>query len=284
MARRIIRRRRPPGTRVVRRPARAAAPVEAQPQAVRPPEPTGTPVLMATTNLVRNLILPKLATMPDVQLAGLADNPGNAIKMLVQDHPEVVMLDMDFGGPFIGLDTARMMQKTRVRAAIVMLVPELIPEELRTESRRFGSSWSYIKTTTAGRVDVLQAALKSAMRGVQWVEPDISRALNTIWKIAEQARDTESARAASEPVAIKSPSSYKPKRAAQKLPSETPTDEAGEAAEAGEAEEYDVETAPGIKTLTTNESAVDGYDTTSSAIGHGGIGQNVGGVRKRRTG
>jgi DNA-binding NarL/FixJ family response regulator len=233
---------------------------------------------MATTNLVRNLILPKLATMPDIQLAGLADNPGNAIKMVVQDHPEVVILDMDFGGPFGGLDTARMMQKSRARAAILMLVPALEPEELRTEARRFGSSWSYIKTTTAGRVDVLESALKSATRGVQWVEPDVSRALAAIWKIAEQARDLESARAAADPISIKSPSSFKPSRAAQKSPSETP----GEGAD--EAEEYDVDVAPGIKTLTTSESAADGYDTQSSAIGHGGIGQNVGGVRKRRTG
>jgi len=59
MARRVIRRRRPSGSRVVRRVARPAAAAQAQ-AAPQPVEPTGTPVLMATTNTTRNQIVPKL--------------------------------------------------------------------------------------------------------------------------------------------------------------------------------------------------------------------------------
>ena len=272
MARRVIRRRRPSGGRTVRRvvrggsqavaavPTPAAAPVEAE----------GSPVLMATTNLVRNLILPKLATIDDIRLSGLADSPESALKMLVQDHPEVVVFDMDFGGDFVGLDTARMMQKTRSRAAIVMLVPELDVDALRSHSRRFGSSWSYVKKTTAARADVLETVLKSAIRGVQWVEPDLSRPLTAIWKIAEEARDTEAARAIAEPVAVTSPTKIK---AAKKAVEQVP--------EVEEVEEYDEdEIAPRIKTRSTSDAATDGLNVTSVSIGHGGIGSNVGKVRR----
>jgi DNA-binding response OmpR family regulator len=94
---------------------------------------------------MRNQIVPKLSVMDEVLLSGLADSPETAIKMSVREHPEVVILDMDFGGPMVGLDTAKLMQKTRTRAAIIMLVPELDPVELKLHARRFGSSWSYVK-------------------------------------------------------------------------------------------------------------------------------------------
>jgi len=83
--------------------------------------------------------------MDDILLAGLADSPETAIKMLVGEHPEVVIMDMDFVGKMAGLDTAKMMQKTRTRAAIIMLVSDLDPVEMKPYSRRFGSSWSYVK-------------------------------------------------------------------------------------------------------------------------------------------
>ena len=59
MARRVIRRRRPSGSRVVRRAARPAASAQAQP-VLQPVEPTGIPVLMATTNTMRDQIVPKI--------------------------------------------------------------------------------------------------------------------------------------------------------------------------------------------------------------------------------
>jgi DNA-binding NarL/FixJ family response regulator len=234
---------------------------------------------MATSNMVRNLVLPKLAMMDDIALAGLADNPGNALKMLVQEHPEIVILDMDFGGPFVGLDTARMMQKTRVRAAIAMLVPELDPEALRKQARKFGSSWSYVKKTTAGRVDILETVLKSAVRGVQWVEPDLSRSLAVLWKIAEQARELENRHIDIDPSTFASSKSLK----ARKF-SEPQTDAApGEDESDPEWDEDDV--ALGIKTMSTSGPDTGGVNITSVSVGHGDVGQNVGKVRRnRRTG
>ncbi len=276
MARRVIRRRRPSGSRVIRRAARPAA-AEAVQVAPLPVEPTGTPVLMATTNTMRNQIVPKLSVMDDVVLSGLADSPETAIKMLVQEHPEVVILDMDFGGSLIGLDTAKLMQKTRIRAAIVMLVSDLDPEEMKPHSRRFGSSWSYVKKTTAGKVDVLQMVLKSASRGVQWVEPSLTRELAAIWKIADEARDLETARSAAEPATITSPTKIKNARF------ETPAAGAPSAS-VGEPVEIDTdeldEIAPGIKTKSTGEAETDGLNIASVSIGHGGRGQNVGNVRR----
>ena len=280
MARRVIRRRRPSGSRVIRRGTRPAA-AESVKVAPQPVEPTGIPVLMATTNTMRNQIVPQLSVMDDVVLSGLAESPETAIKMLVQEHPEVVIMDMDFGGPLMGLDTAKLMQKTRIRAAIVMLVPELDPANMKQYARRFGSSWSYVKKTTAGKMDVLQMVLKSASRGVQWIEPSLSRELVEIWKIAEEARDLESARAAAEPVTMTSPTKIKNARF------ETPAgpDEFGApAASTNEEVDPDLEdadeTAPGIKTKSTNEAETDGLNIASVSVGHGGRGQNVGKVRR----
>jgi DNA-binding NarL/FixJ family response regulator len=239
-------------------------------------QPEGSKVLMATSNGVRNLILPKLASIDDVQLAGLADSPETALKLLVQEHPEVVIFDMDFGGKFVGLDTARIMQKTRVRAAIVMLVPDLNPEEMRSESRRFGSSWSYVKKNIAARVDVLESVLKSAMRGVQWIEPELSRPLNTLWKVAEEARDMESARAEAAPPVVTSRTKLKNAKFSEpeSEPIErTPYDPKDDV------DELD-EIAPGIKTKSTGEADIDDLNITSVSVGHGGIGQNVGRVRR----
>jgi len=236
---------------------------------------------MATTNTMRNQIVPKISVMDDVVLSGLAENPAAAIKMLVQEHPEVVIMDMDFGGPLMGLDTAKLMQKTRIRAAIVMLVPELDPDEMKQYARRFGSSWSYVKKTTAGKVDVLQMVLKSASPGFQWIEPSLSRELASIWKIAEEARDLESARAAAEPATVTSPTKIKNARF------ETPAESGASvspAASANEEADPDVEDlgeiAPGIKTKSTNEAETDGLNIASVSVGHGGRGQNVGKVRR----
>ncbi len=231
---------------------------------------------MATSNLVRNLILPKLATIPNIKLAGLADSPESALKMLVQEHPEVVIFDMDFGGDFIGLDTARMMQKTRTRAAIVMLVPEIDPDALRRQSRRFGSSWSYVKRTTAARVDVLESALKSAIRGVQWIEPELSRPLTTLWKVAEQARDLDAAKAVAEPVVITLPTKLK---TASFAAAKAPVFDPGTQVDDDELDELD-EIAPGIRTKSTSDPGTDGLNITSVSIGHGGIGKKVGKVRR----
>lgn len=231
---------------------------------------------MATSNLVRNLILPKLATISDIRLAGLADSPENALKMLVQEHPEAVIFDMDFGGDMVGLDTARMMQKTRTRAAIIMLVPELDPEVMRPESRRFGTSWSYVKKNTAARIDVLETVLKSAVRGVQWIEPELSRPLASIWRVAEEARELEAAKEIAEPVAVKSPSKLK---SAKFAPPEQP-EPVEETDVDGDPFADEDEVAPGIKTSSTDDTDYDDLNITSVSVGHGGIGQNVGKIRR----
>ncbi|MBT3995658.1 MAG: response regulator transcription factor [Chloroflexi bacterium] len=274
MARRVIRRRRPSGGRVIRRVAKNPARVASKEAVSSAVEPKGTPVLMATTNNTRNLILPKLAAIADIQLAGLSDTPATALKLLVQEHPEVVVFDMDFGGSFIGLDTARMMQKTRIRAAVVMLLPELDIQELHRESRRFGTSWSYVRKTTAARVDVLETVLKSAARGVQWIEPALSRPLATIWKVAEEARDLEAVRDAAEPVPVTSRTKIKNAKFAEPEPMAVDPD-----IDVDEIFEED-EIAPGIKTKSTSDPGTDGLNITSVSVGHGGIGQNVGKVRR----
>ncbi|MCH8114625.1 MAG: response regulator transcription factor [Chloroflexi bacterium] len=278
MGRRIIRRRRPAISRrvVVRRPAPVDAAQTTQPARAAGPETS--PVMVATSNSVRNLLLPKMAAIDGVALAGIADSPENALKMLMQEHPDVVILDADFGGPFEGLDTAKMMQKMRSQSAIIMVVSELDPVALKSKARRYGTSWSYLKKTTVSRADVLAIVLKSASRGVQWIEPELSRPLAEIWKISAQARDLETQEAHNEADIVAKPSS------SRKAPAIDEEEEV--AVEFDDHGVVDVklkstdEATPGVDLQSTDDFEDEGIDLTSISVGKGGIGEGVGKVRR----
>ncbi len=294
MGRRIIRRRRPTMSRrmVVRR----SAPVDAPAAAPLPKStvPKGSPILVATSNPVRTLVLPKLATLEEISLVGLASSPDIALKMLIQEQPDAVIIDTDFGGPLVGLDTAKLMQKTRAQSAIIMLVSNIDANELRSVSRRFGTSWSYIRKSMAARENVLSIALKSSVRGVQWIEPELSRPLAELWKVAAQARDLESRRAQVDPVAIKTVVSQKamknsvdqevaPDAVREPVVAETTDNGIDGNPEGDQADdEFDDEVAPGIVLKSTLDFEDEGIDVTSVSIGKGGIGQDVGKVRRAR--
>lgn len=278
MGRRIIRRRRPTMSRrvVVRRSVAVDAPQTAQPAQAAGPEKS--PVLVATSASIRNLLLSKIATIKGVTLAGIADTPENALKIVIQEHPDVVVLDADFGGPFQGLDTAKTMQKMWSQSAIVMVVPELDPLALKRKARRYGTSWSYLKKTTVSRVDVLEVVLKSASRGVQWIEPELSRPLAEIWKISAQARDLETQEAQNEAGVVAKPSS------SRKAPEIDEEEEV--AVEFDDDGVVDVklkstdEAAPDIDSQSTDDFEDEGINLTSISVGKGGIGEGVGKVRR----
>ena len=278
MGRRIIRRRRPAISRrvVVRRSAPVVAAQTTQPARAAGPEKS--PVLVATSASIRNLLLSKMATIDGVALAGIADTPENALKMVIQEHPDVVVLDADFGGPFEGLDTAKTMQKMWSQSAIVMVVPELDPVALKSKARRYGTSWSYLKRTTVSRVDVLQVVLKSASRGVQWIEPELSRPLAEIWKISAQARDLETQEAQNEADIVAKPSS------SRKAPAIDEEEEV--AVEFDDHGVVDVklkstdEATPGVDLQSTGDFEDEGIDLTSISVGKGGVGEGVGKVRR----
>ena len=290
MARRIIRRRRPKISRrvVVRQPTPAAAPL---------PQPSvreGSPILVATSNSVRNLVLPKLAMFDEISLAGIANSPDIALKMLIQERPDAVIIDSDFGGPLVGLDTARLMQRTHAQSAIIMLVPEIDPEIHHSEARRFGTSWSYIRKTTATRENLLSIALKSAIRGVQWIEPALSRPLAELWKVAVEARDLEARLADVEPVPVTTVLGQKAmKNSVNQADTAEPAGDpvAAENMDSADAfkpdgeqpdDYYEDEIAPGIDLKSTDDNKTEGINVNSVSIGHGGVGKDVNKVRRTR--
>ena len=294
MARRIIRRRRPVMSRrvVVRR----AAPVDAPAVAPlpQPSVPEGSPILVATSNSVRNLVLPKLATFDEISLAGIANSPDDALKMLIQERPDAVILDADFGGPLVGLDTARLMQRTHAQSAIIMLVPEIDPEIHHSQARRFGTSWSYIRKATATRENLLSITLKSAVRGVQWIEPALSRPLAELWKVAVEARDLEARLEDVEPVPITTTLSQKAMKNSINQADATESEREPVVAENtdyadafepddDQTDDYDEdEIAPGIDVQSTGDNKGEGINITSVSIGKGGIGERVSKVRRAK--
>jgi len=279
MARRVIRRRRLSGQRVVRR---RVAPDEAvlnqSRQATAPAiSPDASKVLLAVTATTRNLILPKMASMGDIALAGIADSFETSLKMLMQERPEVAILDADFGGDHAGYDTARTMQTTRTRAAILMIVSEIDPEKYRPIARRLGTSWSYVRRNSALKVDVFEVSLKSALRGVQWIEPELTRPLKELWTIAAKARELEEKKSLETPVAVKNASR---KMRPVEIPQKKSESEQPEVDTAEIAADVEDEIAPGIETQNTNDVELDDFKYTSVSIGHGGVGQDVKGVRR----
>lgn len=281
MARRVIRRRRPSGQRVVRRRVAPAEAVLNQTRQATAPaiSPDASKVLLAVTATTRNLILPKMASMGDIALAGIADSSETSLKMLMQERPEVAILDADFGGEHAGYDTARTMQTTRTRAAILMIVPEIDPEKYRPIARRLGTSWSYVRRNSALKVDVFEVALKSALRGVQWIEPELTRPLKELWTIAAKARELEEKKSLETPVAVKNASR---KMRPVEIPQKKSESEQPEVDAAEIAAEVEDEIAPGIETQNTNDVELDDFKYTSVSIGHGGVGQDVKGVRRVR--
>ncbi|MCZ6538691.1 MAG: hypothetical protein O6922_02540 [Chloroflexi bacterium] len=294
MGRRIIRRRRPATSRrmVVRRSVTADASGTAPLR--KGSEQKKSTILVATSNSVRNQILSKLATFDEVTLVGMAKSPDDALKILIQEHPDAVILDTDFGGDLVGLDTAKLMQKTRAHAAIIMLVPEIDPEVHHAVARRFGTSWSFMKRTTAARENVLSIALKSSIRGVQWIEPELSRPLAELWKVAGQARDLEARQLTVEPVAISTSLGRKSMKnsvnqadPAESTPKPVPTEASNEAKSVepeGEQpdDKFEDELAPGVELNSTLDPEVEGFDVTSVSVGKGGIGRGVGRVRRTK--
>jgi len=252
----------------------------------QPTERKGSPLLVATTNSVRNLVLPKLAAVDEIAISGLANTPEDALKMLIQDHPDCVLLDIDFGGELVGLDTAKLMQRTRAQAAIIMIVPEISSEFHHSKARRFGTSWSYIKKSTATRENLLGLALKSAARGVQWIEPELSRPLAELWQVANQARDLDARRSSTEAVTVTTSigrkalkNSVTPTTASDK--SQEPVDmDAIELGDDQADESVEAEMAPGIDVQSTLDNEIDGVDVTTVSVGKGGIGRGVGKVRR----
>jgi DNA-binding NarL/FixJ family response regulator len=218
-----------------------------------------------------------MASLDDIALAGIANSSETALKMLMQERPEVAILDADFGGDASGYDTARTMQTTRTRAAILMIVPEIDPEKYRPIARRLGTSWSYVRRNSALKVDVFEVALKSALRGVQWIEPELTRPLKELWTIAAKARELEEKKSLETPVAVKNASR---KMRPADIPQTKSESEQHEVDTAEIAAEVEDEIAPGIETQNTNDVELDDFKYTSVSVGHGGIGQDVKGVRR----
>ncbi|MDA1280372.1 MAG: hypothetical protein O3B95_10110 [Chloroflexi bacterium] len=262
MARRIIRRRRPssPQRGVIRRSGSSEAAFGTRETSTV--EPVGVPVLLAMSSSIRSRVLPKLANMKELSLSGAANTPAEAVNILIRDHPDVVMLDIDFGGPLEGLDLAKMMQKTRPSTAIVMLVSDIDATVFHGKARRFGTSWSYLRRNSAARAETLESTIKSAIRGVQWIDPELTRPLSQLWKVASEARDLESKRVIAEPAILKNARTRKPVPVLQ-------DDEEFESGIDDDLEPDEADNSPG-----------DGLKITSITVGNGGIGQRIGSVRK----
>ena len=170
-----------------------------------------------------------------------------------------------------------------------MLVPELDTQNHFAEARRFGSSWNYIKRTTATRENLLDVAIKSSVRGVQWIEPALRRPLADLWKIGAEARDLEARRSEIEITPV--PTALGRKAMTNSVESSSIANSAPAPVDAEQVEkafglrpdaDHKEEIAPGIDLKSTNDPEAGGLEVTSISVGQGGIGKDV--KKVRRTG
>jgi len=155
-----------------------------------------------------------------------------------------------------------------------MLVPELDTQNHFAEARRFGSSWNYIKRTTATRENLLDVAIKSSVRGVQWIEPALRRPLADLWKIGAEARDLEARRSEIEITPV--PTALGRKAMTNSVESSSITNSAPAPVDAEQVEkafglrpddDCKEEIAPGIDLKSTNDPEQTGLRLPRSQLG-----------------
>ena len=194
MARRIIRRRRvahhaPP------------RPEEVRPNAPKLPEAKTIPatrVLVVAPGAARTVLMTKLTGAEEVKVAGAASDEQSAIEKMVTEEADVAIVHIHTGQSLGGLDIARNIQRVCPQAGIIIFVAALDGLDLRRNARRFGVSWSYLLSENTDGSSALADLVRSAGRGIHWIDPKLRRVLEALWKVADEGRDLEIANAVQE--------------------------------------------------------------------------------------
>lgn len=150
-----------------------------------------TRVLIAAPGPMRTVLTSKISSSTEVSLAGVAENEMTAVEKVVTEEADVAAIYIHLGGQLAGLDIARNVSKACPQAGILVMVNDLAGVDVRKHSRMFGMAWSYAVAENAQTDSRFADLVQSVGRGIHWIDPELRRVLEAIWKIAEDGRDLE---------------------------------------------------------------------------------------------
>jgi DNA-binding NarL/FixJ family response regulator len=130
-------------------------------------------VLLAEDHaLVRAGLRALLDTLPNIEVVGEAEHGGEALKLIAQLHPDVVLMDLSM--PILnGIEATRRAMKLKPRPRILVLSMHDETEYVR-EALTAGASGYLLKNARCGE---LELALAAVIRGEVWISPAIARTI-----------------------------------------------------------------------------------------------------------
>jgi DNA-binding NarL/FixJ family response regulator len=128
-------------------------------------------VLLADDHaLVRAGIRSLLNAMDEVEVVAEASSGEEAIELVAQNQPDVVLMDIAMKG-ITGLEAAARMRGRNPEVRVVILSMHS-GEEYVLQALRAGAAGYLLKDAATGE---LELALRSVMRGESWLSPAVSR-------------------------------------------------------------------------------------------------------------
>ncbi len=163
--------------RKVNRAALAEARVEAVLHPREEAEDSGVRVVLVG-NQAFNLELEKaLADHEGFSVVAKAETHMDAFAYPNELNAELVLVDADFGGSGEGVAFARDLNERTPGCAFMIVCGALTPTVTKSLWIFGADSWSFITLATAQMAAHFAGALSSAVHGMPWVDPEISRQL-----------------------------------------------------------------------------------------------------------
>ena len=129
-------------------------------------------ILADDHSLVRAGIKELLTNIPMIEIIAEAGNGRDALKLVKEHHPRILLLDIGMPG-LNGLEVAARVTKDHPGTAVIML-SMYANEEYVLQSLRAGAKGYLLKDSATGEIDL---AIRSVIHGKTYLSPQISQTL-----------------------------------------------------------------------------------------------------------
>ena len=120
--------------------------------------------------LVRAGLRSLMATLPDVEIVDEACNGREAVQLVCEREPDVVMMDISMP-ELNGLEATSRIRQERPRTRVMMVSMHAAPEYV-LQALQAGATSFFVKDSTA---DELATAIRTTAKGETYLSPQVSR-------------------------------------------------------------------------------------------------------------
>ncbi len=113
----------------------------------------------------------------DLNVVATASTPREAMAAPNEHGAEMIIVEVDFGGPAQGILLGRSIAERSQGCAIMMVCGTFTDSVARHLWVYSSDSWSVISSATAQSAPHVSEAVSSAVHGMTWVEPGVTRAM-----------------------------------------------------------------------------------------------------------